>query len=143
MRYWEVAGSVVVSLFYVVVTLHMIHKYNKGLEAGRKLRLIKFYNQQDYMAPFGDWPNWARVSALNREKTNHQRFQFFQFLWRNGLQPHWCGEWTRLLDWQHKKCFYLQDPKIIKHIGQMIGQARPGTAMAKGRVYDCMARRPL
>lgn len=132
-----------VSLLYVVVIANMAR--NIGLNIGRKLRLTKFYQDQDELPSFDTWPPWARVSALNDDKTNHARFQFFQFLWRNGVRPHICGEWTRLYDVQHGKRKFLNDAKIIKHVNQMIHQAlndKGRGIMSRGRVYDLLLRRP-
>lgn len=117
-----------------------------GLDIGRKLRLTKFFNEQDEISPFVEWPKWAQVSAMTEYKSNHARFQFFQFLWRNGLAPHTCGEWTRIYDYQHGRRMFLNVPKIVKHVSQMIRQALNDNGrglMSQGRVYDLRSKRPM
>lgn len=119
---------------------------NIGLNIGRQRRVAKYYDNQDNLPPLSEWPAWAQRSALNDNKSNHERFQFFQFLWRNGLPPYMCGEWTRIIDYQHNKRLFNNDPKAVKHVNQMIRQAQTDTGdglMSKGRVFDLRSKRPL
>lgn len=59
--------------------------------------MINYVN--NHWIKFSDWPIWARRLALKPHKTHHQRFKFFCFLTKNGLEPHAsanlvvCDEW--------------------------------------------------
>lgn len=119
---------------------------NKGLEIGRRLRVTKYFTEQDELQSFSEWPAWAKAAALDPDKSNSARFKLFQFFWRNGLQPGRCGAWTRVLDYVRGKVKYNMEPKVIKHCMQMYDQAMADKgkgAMSLGRVYDLQAKRPL
>lgn len=126
--------------------LYSLIKMNKGLEIGRRLRVQKYFTEQDEFPPFDQWPKWAQTSALNADKSNDARYKLFQFFWRNGLQPGRCGGFVRVLDYVHGQVKYNMEEKACKHCLQMYDQAiadKGDGALSKGRVYDLRERRPL
>lgn len=93
-------------------------------ERRRRARLRNYFQKQDLFWPIGKWPQWAQDFAVGDRHGNRNRFNFFFFLWVNGLDIETAGSWTLLIDRVDGNSIYSAEPKHVRHIAQMESQAR-------------------
>lgn len=94
----------------------------------------------DDIPPFRTWAPWARAIWKNGFHTHKDHFQFWQFLWVNGVRPMRCSYlcWTRYTGDNRRNILYqnrqferyAQDPDLRKRY------------LLQGRVWDCYFERP-
>lgn len=74
-----------------------VGKIFKPIDA-REARLSTWWNRQDVFYAFRTWPEWMQRSMVLQHKSNLQRFQTFQFLTGNGLDPETSVDWIIAAD---------------------------------------------
>jgi len=65
-----------------------IHTWSEAEHRMRRARIRNYYNSDlTGFFPFRLWPVWAQDILLSAERTRHNRYQLFYWLFRNGASP--------------------------------------------------------